>query len=442
MRIPHVGAVLTVLAGAAVAAAQLPEPDGPPQDLPLPQPIQGSPMRPEVAPPPQPTPQFLIPGEMPPPDEEGPAEGFFDELGKVFLTPRFWISGAYLHWWVSEPSLPPLITRGPTTDPVPAAIGQPGTFQIFGGPLPTDAHGGARFTAGLALNAANTIGLEGSFLFLARSAERPSPLQLGGLVVGRPYVDAVTGAESVAVVSSPNLVGGSVTGLFTNQLYGFEVNLRAGLCRTPCWYLSMLVGLRQLRLDEGLEIDEGIPVAAGVPVFGADRLLISDRFSTHDTFYGLQFGLECEYTYERLILNCRGKVALGTTHEVVNISGVTQPINTVGPAASPPPIPSGVLALPSNIGDYARDRFSAVPEVGFSVGWRIGDYLRLDVGYTLLYWGGVAHAAEQVDRVVNTSQIPSVLGPGTVIGPARPAFFFAESPFWAQGVNFSLEFRY
>jgi hypothetical protein len=440
MRIPSVSATLALLAGAALAAAQAPEQAVPLPVLPLPQSIPGSSVPPESGLLPQPLAPLPMPADMAAPPEDGHPEGFLDELGKVFLTPRFWVRGEYLHWWISEPSVPPLITRGSATDPVPGALGQPGTRQIFGGPLEDEAHDGARFTAGLALNAANTIGLEGSFLFLPRHRVGPAPV--GGQVIARPFFDAVTGAESAVIVSSPDLVGGTVTGLITEQLFGFELNLRAGLWRTPCWFLSMLVGLRQLRLDDHLEIDENVPVAGGVPVFGADRLIITDRFEARDSFLGGQLGLECEYAYERLVLSCRAKVALGSTHEVVSITGLTAPINTTGPAASPPPIPSGVLALPTNIGEFSRDRFTALPEFGFSVGWRIGNYVRLDVGYTMLYWGHVVRAAEQIDRTLNTSQIPSAVGPGTLTGPARPAFLFNESNFWAQGFNFSLEFRY
>src|SRR5437588_8685518 len=111
---PYVSAVLALLAGAAVASAQLSEPSVPPQLLPPPQPVPGLPVPPEIAPLPQPVGPFPMPGDMGPPSEEAPPDSLFDQLGKVFLTPRFWVSGAYLHWWISEPSVPPLITHGST----------------------------------------------------------------------------------------------------------------------------------------------------------------------------------------------------------------------------------------------------------------------------------------------------------------------------------------
>ena len=46
-----------------------------------------------------------------------------------------------------------------------------------------------------------------------------------------------------------------------------------------------------------------------------------------------------------------------------------------------------------------------------------------------------------IDRTINFSQSP-VFSTGTLVGPARPAFTFKDSDFWAQGINFGLEFRY
>ena len=51
--------------------------------------------------------------------------------------------------------------------------------------------------------------------------------------------------------------------------------------------------------------------------------------------------------------------------------------------------------------------------------------------------GGVARAGEQIDFVVNSNQVAPPI-PG---GPARPAFNFNGSDFWAQGLNFGLEFK-
>ena len=51
---------------------------------------------------------------------------------------------------------------------------------------------------------------------------------------------------------------------------------------------------------------------------------------------------------------------------------------------------------------------------------------------------------EQIDRVLDETQIPNFDPPGTIApaGQNRPAVLFRQSDFWAQGMNLGLEFRY
>ncbi len=64
--------------------------------------------------------------------------------------------------------------------------------------------------------------------------------------------------------------------------------------------------------------------------------------------------------------------------------------------------------------------------------------LRLTVGYTFLYWSQVARAGDQISTVINPSQFP----PGQLSGAPAPQFKLALSDFWAQGVNFGVDFRF
>jgi hypothetical protein len=43
---------------------------------------------------------------------------------------------------------------------------------------------------------------------------------------------------------------------------------------------------------------------------------------------------------------------------------------------------------------------------------------------------------------VNTALVPTSSQFGTQGGPAQPTFLLQRTEFWAQGVNFGLEFRY
>ena len=86
--------------------------------------------------------------------------------------------------------------------------------------------------------------------------------------------------------------------------------------------------------------------------------------------------------------------------------------------------------------------FAVVPELGINVGYQINPLWRVFVGYNFLYLSDVVRPGNQIDRVVNTTQLPSVLGPGMLVGPARPTFVMKGTDFWAQGLSVGLEFRY
>ena len=52
----------------------------------------------------------------------------------------------------------------------------------------------------------------------------------------------------------------------------------------------------------------------------------------------------------------------------------------------------------------------------------------------------VVRPGNQIDRNINTSQ-NAFYGTGILTGPASPAPLFNRTDFWAQGVNFGLQFR-
>src|SRR5438309_1388204 len=78
-------------------------------------------------------------------------------------------------------------------------------------------------------------------------------------------------------------------------------------------------------------------------------------------------------------LDLLGKLALGTTHEVVNIKGDTT-LNLPGGVSLVEP--GGLLAQPTNIGHYSADRFAVVPELGLKLGYQVTAHMRLTAGYT------------------------------------------------------------
>ncbi|HEY1859848.1 MAG TPA: BBP7 family outer membrane beta-barrel protein, partial [Gemmataceae bacterium] len=215
------------------------------------------------------------------------------------------------------------------------------------------------------------------------------------------------------------------------------------LCRGCCSRTDLLFGFRYVGLADNLQIGEALtvlPAATGVtqvvPV--GTTFQVSDRFHTSNRFYGGHVGLDTEYRRGRWFLDLKGKVALGSNHEVVNIGG-----NTIvtAPGAAPVNLTGGLLALSSNIGRFSRDMFVVAPEATINLGYQVTPAMRVFVGYNFLYLSNVVRAGNQIDPIVNPNLIPSTTGTTPSL-PVRPAFAFKGTDFWAQGVNFGLEFRY
>jgi Putative beta barrel porin-7 (BBP7) len=348
---------------------------------------------------------------------------------------RFWVSAEYLLWWIKDDRLPPLVTAGPASSG--GVLGAPGTTVLYGGGgSDEEPFSGGRFTAGYWLNDCQTVGIEASFFFLGERSNHfvaGAPGELGEPVVARPIINALTGTET------SELVPGTITVRERSRLLGTEINGICNVCCACCARLDLFAGFEYLELDEDLTIEENLAVPADIPTIGGTRFLVSDSFGTRNFFYGGQLGARGEVRRGRFFVDGMVGIGLGDTHQDLDILGSTI---ITPPGGTPVAERGGILALPSNIGQFSRDRFSVVPQVGINLGYQVTPHLRAFIGYTFLYWTDVIRPGEQIDRVINPTQIPSTLGPGTLVGPARPEVLFKETDFWAQGINFGIEFRF
>jgi hypothetical protein len=353
------------------------------------------------------------------------------------------VGAEYLRWRISDSRPPALFTTSP---PASAGIlGRPGTTVLFGDDRSAVDGGwrsGLRLTAGAWLDDCRTIGVEFSYFdledhgssFAAAGTGAP-----GSPVLARPFFNAQSGREDSEIIALPGVAAGSVRASTSSRLWGAEANGVCNLCCGCAYRVDALAGFRYLDFDEDLAVQENISVLPSVAGLGGSRFAVLDRFAASNDFYGGQVGFRAEARRGRLYGQLVGKVALGDMHEAVDVVGVTR-ITT--PAGAATVRPGGLLALPTNIGHHTRDQFAVVPEGALNVGYQLTDHVRAFVGYTFLYASDVARPGGSIDRVVNPSQLPTSTGPGTLVGPARPAFAFKDADFWAQGVNFGLEFRY
>ena len=359
----------------------------------------------------------------------GAGQGVFGCGGCCPPASRFYASTEYLLWWTKGANLPPLVTAGSAGDPASGAnvgaLGLPGTAILYGNDdVNNEARSGARFMVGYWFGDGRLLGIEGGGFFLGRQTSSFTAASNGTPILARPFFNAVTGLQDSELVAAPGIVAGSVTARTSNSFYGAEANLRSNLLCGPCWNLDVIAGYRYLGLDDDLSISESLQ-ALQVPVVFA----LNDSFQVHNRFNGGQIGFESEWRRNRWSLDLKAKVALGDVSESVNING-----STVANGAF---AAHGLLAEPSNIGSYHRDRFAVSPDIGLNLGYQVTDHMRAFVGYDYLYLSDVVRAADQVDLRVNPNQLRGVAG-----GPALPAFNFHSSDFWAQGVSFGLEFRY
>jgi hypothetical protein len=350
----------------------------------------------------------------------------------------FYGSAEYLLWWTQGQRVPPLVTTGTASSQ--GILGNPGTVVLFGGDsIGTGARSGGRFTLGFWMDDEQKTAIEGSFLLLGQRSFSFAANSSMYPLLARPFFNLNTGTEFREAATTPGISVGQVAVDNPSRLWGAELNLRCNLC-CGCWgRLDLIGGFRYLELDEGINITESLIAlpASGLPA--GTNIVVSDRFSTRNQFYGAQTGLDYEISRGRWSLDLRGKLALGETHQDVNIGG-NQVIITPNGAVTT--ANGGLLALASNSGHFVRDRFAVMPELGVTLGYQLKDWCRLTLGYNFLYWSSVVRPGDQIDRVIDVSQIPNsgLNTPST--GFARPTATVRDAGFWVQGISFGVEFRY
>jgi hypothetical protein len=169
-------------------------------------------------------------------------------------------------------------------------------------------------------------------------------------------------------------------------------------------------------------------------------LQLSDLFETRNQFYGGQIGVEAEFLRGCWSVDLRGKLALGVMHQQADVFGSADLFTPTGVSH----FAGGLYAQDTNGGSHRRDVFGVVPELGINLGYQVTRHLRATVGYSGLFaLGCVIRPGDQLDRTLNPNLIPALGGTPTANSfPARPAFTFKDTDYWAQGLNAGLEFDF
>lgn len=400
-------------------------------------------------------PLFADPDPLAPPTEEGSAAAE-RERGPGLLGCA-WVSGEYLYWWFRNgPNPTPLVTTGPAGSN--GVIGAPGTSVLYGGSnIDYNGISGGRFSFGLC-ESSYEWGMEYTLLYLPSQAKdfRFNSSTAGDPVLARPFTDALLGLQDSLIIASPGTFAGGVIVDSSTSMWGIEANFLRhkrtrswqGDSRLAGWTFNTdsLLGFRFLNLNEELSITQnsqilpgGVAGFNGARIMSPNGLTILDRFDTTNQFYGGQLGGQAQMNCGRFFVGLIGKVAIGSTYQASNIVGSTA-LN--GPGGQLAVAPGGLLALPTNMGLHNRHVFGVIPEIGVNVGFEITRHIRAYCGYSFLYWNDVLRPGDQVNQVVNKTQVPSSLSFGPLFGPAQPLTTNPSSQFWASGINVGAAVRY
>jgi hypothetical protein len=363
--------------------------------------------------------------------------------------PRHWVRADYLMWWSKNGPLPgPLVTLGSSADAIPGALGQPNTDVIFGnGSIDFRTLSGVRVEGGWWLNANQTFAIESGFFVLGSRAPQFTAFSdlSGDPLIARPVINANTGNEDSYLDSFPGGLAGGTKVTNWSQFSSWEVNWALNFVQNGQFRWDGLAGFRNVNLFETMRIEDqlfplvdGELTFLGQPIDASSSIRDVDRFRTVNNFYGGQFGTRMSWSSGRWLLGATGKVALGTSHETTFIRGSTA---LFSPDGSVTYIPGGVLATSANIGNYSRNVFAVVPEVGLNAGFHISPRVLVRVGYSFVYWSNVLRPGNQISRVASPTLVPTDANYGTG-GPNQPIYEFHASSYWAQGLNFGLEFDF
>ena len=380
--------------------------------------------------------------------------------------PRFWVRGDYLMWWTKGMSLPPLVTTCPddTLEPDAGVMGQPGTEVLLGDErLFDELRWGTRLRVGTWTGCCRDYGVEGEYFALGDECGRFRRQSDGLPILARPFYNVLSDQPDSELIAYPDVIAGTVTADTSTELESLGLRVRinwrrmgslcgsacgcadacgygdacgGGGCQSACGYgarVDLLLGYRYMHLDEDLVIREDLQSLNPIAPTEFD---ITDAFDTENSFHGAEVGLLLEYERCRWSLEVLAKIALGNSNQIARINGDTT-ITTYG---VPDDYLGGILAQRTNIGEYGTDEFAVVPEVGITLGYQLTCRLRATFGYSFIYWSDVARPGEQIDTRVNPNLFPPEQVPFS--GPLRPRFVFDDTDFWAQGLNFGVDYRW
>jgi len=354
---------------------------------------------------------------------------------------RFWFQGDYMHWWTSGAHLPPVVST--YTDPTNPT----GTLQtVFGNQdVGNGDHDGYRIDMGMWFDNCHCWGIEGEYFdFSGRPANYDSGLSNGYnngnfFPLVRAVVDPTAGLEAFPV-AVPTQYTGRVTvetgDYFQSAGLWLRHNLRASEWSTThdgipwtdssarTFRLDAIGGYRFMRLIDSVDIRDDEMDVSNTSASQYTLYTNIDNYSAVNNFNGGELGLDALMTWGRWSLDVMAKAALGINNQDVQLFGLQRVDASVT---------GGGITQGSATYDFSRNVFSWIPELTLTAGYQLTDHVKFTVGYDLIYWSGVARAANQINTDPATG-LPTVFNPQT--------FTINQTCFWAEGIRLGGEIRF
>ncbi len=338
-----------------------------------------------------------------------------EEVSRPKGSEKISFNAEYLMWWMKGDKIATLSTTGTT-----GILNDPNTSILFGNnSYGGEMRSGARFNMDYWLSKEHNLAFEANFLFLETQMDQINLASPGAPLLARPFNNVSLGVPSAQVLSSPSTNAGAFTSTFDSKLWGAEGNLKHNFINGASMTVDGLFGFRYLGLKESLDITG----SSFNPLPGQVISASTDNFKTNSDFYGGQIGANIQLHKDRWFVNVIPKLAIGSTQQSINITGLTSFTN--GSTSST--APTGFLAADTNIGQYSKEKFSFVPELGVNLGYTFRDWIRAYAGYNVIYWSSVSRPGSTVDLNV---------------GNGRPAFSFNSTDLWLQGITLGIELSF
>lgn len=392
---------------------------------------QAPPVMPPVMPPAPPAP--VIETAAPAIVENFNGEGY-DTVGSE----RFWVTGEYLFGWIQGPKLPPLVTTSPpgTARSAAGVLGSPTTTVLYEGTVNDEVRAGFRFGTGYWFGPQRLIGLEAGFMMLESQSNFFGAASDGSTILARPYLDAITNAQSSVLIGFPGAASGSIQiRSSSGNFYEGHIDIVENAIDEGWFRLNPMIGYRFFRYDEGLRIGQSV-LPTDPSIIPGTQISTGDDFTTLNEFHGVDLGVRTQFQWQKLSVGLLGKLAVGKMRNQVNISG-GQLVSV--PGVAPVAQVGGVYALRSNIGIYNGSEWSLLPEMGCNVGWELSTRVRLTLGYSVMFLQDIARASNQIDPTINPNLLPPAAASAS---PGRPLFLGELQDIWLQNLSLGMQYTY